>query len=143
MARAARRVSIVTAISPRALIDVLFVGGQALRLVRTVSLIYGGRPGFLGFLRLLRAVCGHLVVTGGMAVGDGLVQQVLGAGLAARLSAKLGEGVLNGLLTARSRPFRHRGMPAAAVRCAAGSHRRGRGGFPVREAGLGKNFRLT
>ena len=34
-------------------------------------------------------------------VGDSLVQQVLGHGLAAKLSAKLGEGVLNGLLTAR------------------------------------------
>jgi putative membrane protein len=36
-----------------------------------------------------------------MAVGDSLVQQVLGHGIAARLSARLGEGVLNGLLTAR------------------------------------------
>jgi putative membrane protein len=36
-----------------------------------------------------------------MAVGDSLVQQVLGHGLAARLSARLGEGVLNGMLTAR------------------------------------------
>jgi putative membrane protein len=29
------------------------------------------------------------------------MQQVLGLGLAARISAKLGEGVLNGLMTAR------------------------------------------
>ena len=36
-----------------------------------------------------------------MAVGDSLVQQVLGHGIAAKLSARLGEGVLNGLLTAR------------------------------------------
>ena len=36
-----------------------------------------------------------------MAVGDSLMQQVLGLGLAARISAKLGEGVLNGLMTAR------------------------------------------
>jgi len=43
----------------------------------------------------------HLAVTGGMAVTDSLVQQVIGHGVAARLSAKLGEGVLNGLLTAR------------------------------------------
>ena len=40
-------------------------------------------------------------MTGGVAVGDSLLQQVLGLGLAARLSAKLGEGVLNGLMTAR------------------------------------------
>src|SRR3712207_6930775 len=34
-------------------------------------------------------------------VGDSLVQQALGLGVAARISAKLGEGVLNGLMTAR------------------------------------------
>ena len=38
---------------------------------------------------------------GGMAAGDSLVSQLLGHGLAARLSARLGEGVINGLLTAR------------------------------------------
>ncbi len=49
----------------------------------------------------MRHVISHLALTGGMAVGDSLVQQVLGHGLAAKLSARLGEGVLNGLLTAR------------------------------------------
>jgi len=36
-----------------------------------------------------------------MAAGDSLIQQVIGHGLAAKLSARLGEGVLNGILTAR------------------------------------------
>jgi putative membrane protein len=36
-----------------------------------------------------------------MAAGDSIVQQILGHGLAARLSARLGEGVINGILTAR------------------------------------------
>ena len=36
-----------------------------------------------------------------MAIGNSLLQQVLGQGLAARLSARLGEGVLNGFLTTR------------------------------------------
>ena len=101
IASAAKRVSVVTAISPRAIVDVLFVGAQAVRLIRRLSEIYGGRPGLIGFLRLARSVGAHLAITGGMAVGDSLVQQVLGHGLAARLSARLGEGVLNGMLTAR------------------------------------------
>ena len=101
IALAARRVSLVTAISPRALLDVVFVAAQAIRLLRRIAEIYGGRPGFFGFLRLARSVVAHLTITGGMAVGDSLVQQVLGHGIAARLSARLGEGVLNGLLTAR------------------------------------------
>lgn len=101
IASAARQVSVVTALSPRAIVDVAFVIFAAVRLLRQVSGIYGGRPGTLGFLRLARAAFGHLAVTGGVAVGDSLLQQVLGLGLAARISAKLGEGVLNGLMTAR------------------------------------------
>ncbi|MGX1785453.1 YcjF family protein [Bosea sp. NPDC055332] len=101
VAQAARRVSLVTAVSPRALVDVVFVLVACARLLRSIATIYAGRPGTLGLLRLARQVLGHLVVTGGIAAGDAVIQQVLGQGLAARLSAKLGEGVLNGLLTAR------------------------------------------
>ena len=36
-----------------------------------------------------------------VAAGDSLVQQLIGHGLAARLSAKLGEGVVNGMMTVR------------------------------------------
>jgi len=43
----------------------------------------------------------HLVVTGGLAASDSLIQQMLGHGIAAKLSARFGEGVLNGFLTAR------------------------------------------
>ncbi len=101
IATAAKRVSVVTAISPRALIDVVFVVAQLIRLVRRIAEIYSGRPGLLGFLRLARSVGTHLAVTGSMAVGDSLVQQIVGHGIAAKLSARLGEGVLNGLLTTR------------------------------------------
>ena len=101
IAQAARRVSLVTAVSPRALIDIVFVLVACARLLRAIAAVYAGRPGTLGLLRLARQVLGHLVVTGGVAAGDAVIQQVVGQGLAARLSAKLGEGVLNGLLTAR------------------------------------------
>ncbi|MCB1487811.1 MAG: TIGR01620 family protein, partial [Bauldia sp.] len=96
-----KRVALVTAISPRAAVDVLFVGAQILRLIRQLASLYDGRPGTLGFLRLTRAAITHLAVTGGMAAGDSLLQQILGHGIAAKLSARLGEGVVNGLLTAR------------------------------------------
>ncbi|MCX7303337.1 MAG: TIGR01620 family protein [Hyphomicrobiales bacterium] len=98
---AAKRVSIVTAVSPRALVDLAYVVFEAGRLIRRLSELYGGRPGTLGFLRLARGVLAHLAVTGAIAAGDDFVHQIVGQGLAARLSAKLGEGVVNGMMTAR------------------------------------------
>ncbi|MBB3935216.1 YcjF family protein [Aureimonas phyllosphaerae] len=96
-----KRVSVVTAVSPRAFMDLAFVLFETVRLIRSVSSLYGARPGAIGLVRLVRDVLAHLAVTGSIAVGDGIVGQVVGHGLAARLSAKLGEGLVNGLLTAR------------------------------------------
>ncbi len=101
IAAAAKRVSLVTAISPRAVLDVIFVVAQIIRLVRRIAEIYGGRPGLLGLVKLARSIGAHLAITGGMAVGDSLLQQIVGHGIASRISARMGEGVLNGLLTAR------------------------------------------
>lgn len=98
---AAKRVSIVTAVSPRAAVDMVFVLVTALVLARKLALLYGGRPGTFGLIRLARHVVSHLTITGGLAVSDSLIQQVIGHSVAAKLSARLGEGVLNGLLTAR------------------------------------------
>lgn len=98
---AAKRVSLVTAVSPRAIVDIAYVVFEAGRLIRRLAELYGGRPGTLGFFRLARSVLAHLAVTGSIAMGDSFVQQIVGHGLAARLSAKLGEGVVNGMMTAR------------------------------------------
>ncbi len=101
VASAAKRVSVVTAVSPRAVVDIVFVLITIFKLLRQLANLYGGRPGLFGFMRLFRLAVAHLAVTGGVAVGDSLMHDFLGAGLAARLSAKLGEGVLNGAMTAR------------------------------------------
>jgi putative membrane protein len=97
----AQRVSIVTAVSPRAVIDILFVLAASARLIRQLALLYGGRPGLFGLIRLTRQAIAHLAITGGLAASDSLIQQMLGHGIAAKLSSRLGEGILNGLLTAR------------------------------------------
>jgi putative membrane protein len=123
VSQAAQRVSIVTAISPRAMVDMLFVFVAALRLIRQLARLYGGRPGTLGMIALLRHVIAHLAITGGVAASDSLIQQMLGHGVAAKVSQRLGEGVLNGLLTARlglaaievTRPMPFAALPRPAL----------------------------
>jgi putative membrane protein len=124
VAEAARRVSVVTAVSPRAAVDLAMVFATAVRLIRRIAELYGGRPGTFGMVKLLRHVLAHMALTGGMAAGDTILDQIVGHGLAAKLSAKLGEGVLNGLLTARlgitaiavTRPLPYIGAPRPDVR---------------------------
>ncbi|MEG6509254.1 TIGR01620 family protein [Methyloligella sp. 2.7D] len=101
VADAAKRVSVVTAVSPAALVDMMFVAAENLRMLRKLATLYGARPGTLSLMRLARMVISHIVLTGGIALGDDVIQQVIGHGLTARLSARLGEGVFNGALTTR------------------------------------------
>ena len=100
-AASARRVALVTAVSPRALVDIAFVIYESIRLAGAIAALYGARPGFFGFWRLTGAVLAHLAVTGGLVLTDGIVEQLVGQGIAAKLSARLGEGVVNGLMTVR------------------------------------------
>jgi putative membrane protein len=99
--RSAKRVATVTALSPMVLVAVGYVLVENLRLLRALATLYGGRPGFLGAVRLANLVLGHLIATGGIALTDDLLGQFLGQDMLRRLSRRLGEGAFNGTLTAR------------------------------------------
>ena len=98
---AAKRIGMVTAISPMPWIAMLYVLVENLRMLRAIAGLYGGRPGPLGALRLARLVLTHIIATGGVALTDDLLGQFLGQDLLRRLSRRLGEGAFNGALTAR------------------------------------------
>lgn len=98
---AARQVATVTALVPLALADVATALAANLRMIRRVAEIYGGRSGFFGGWRLTRAVFSHLVATGAVAVGDDLLEPVLGGSILSKLSRRFGEGLVNGALSAR------------------------------------------
>lgn len=98
---AARQVAMVTALVPLALADVVTALVSSMRMIRQVAEIYGGRGGFFSSWRLTRAVLSHLVVTGAVAVGDDLLEPVLGGTVLSKLSRRFGEGLVNGALTAR------------------------------------------
>ncbi|MGD9862191.1 MAG: YcjF family protein [Pseudodonghicola sp.] len=98
---AARQVATVTALVPLALADVAAALTANLRMIRRVAEVYGGRGGLLGSWRLMRAVFGHLVATGAVAVGDDLLEPLLGGTILSKLSRRFGEGLVNGALSAR------------------------------------------
>ncbi|MDA7967179.1 YcjF family protein [Ruegeria sp.] len=98
---AARQVATVTALVPLALADVVTALAASLRMIRRIAEIYGGRAGFLGSWRLTRAVFVHLVATGAVAVGDDLLEPILGGSVLSKLSRRFGEGLVNGALSAR------------------------------------------
>jgi putative membrane protein len=98
---AARQVATVTAIVPLALADLFTALTANLRMIRRIAEIYGGRSGTLGSWRITRAVLTHLVATGAVAVGDDMIEPLVGGGLLRKLSRRFGEGVVNGALTAR------------------------------------------
>lgn len=98
---AARQVATVTALVPLALADVAVALWANLRMVRRLSAIYGGRAGGLAGWGLMRRVVTHLAATGALALTDDLIGSVAGGGVLAKLSRRVGEGVVNGALTAR------------------------------------------
>ena len=99
--RAAGRVAAVTALMPSALIDAAATLYYNLAMIRNVAEIYGGRAGTIGMIRLARKVVGHAMAAGLIALGDDLLEPLIGGGLASKLSRRAGEGVVNGALTAR------------------------------------------
>ncbi len=98
---AARKVATATAIMPSALLDGLAALYFNLALIRRLAEIYGGRAGVFGSLSLARRVVEHAMAVGLIALGDDLLEPLLGGGLASKVSRRVGEGVINGAMTAR------------------------------------------
>ena len=101
IARRARRVTLLTTVTPAATLDMILVGMQNLFMIREIAQIYGGRPSFIATLRLGRLVVTHLAVAGGLALSDNFIHLFVGKGLLGKLSARFGEGAINGILTSR------------------------------------------
>ena len=101
IAKRARRVTLLTTVTPTATLDILLVGSQNLMMIRELAEVYGGRPSFFATLRLARMAATHLAVTASLALSDNLLHLFVGKGILGRLSARFGEGAINGILTSR------------------------------------------
>ena len=99
--RAARSVAAATALVPMPALDVLAILYANAGMIRRIARLYGGRAGWLGSWRLLRAVAVHLVATGAISATDDLLGPMVGGGVLGRLSRRFGEAAVNAALTAR------------------------------------------
>ena len=93
----------------------MFVVAQIVRLVRRIAEIYGGRPGLLGFIKLARSIGAHIAITGGMAVGDSLLQQSSATG-SPRASRRAWAKACSTACSPRAWAIRARRLPPGALR---------------------------
>lgn len=101
VAESARRVSVMTAISPFVFLDMLMVGVENFRMLSRLMALYGGRPGLFSQFKMIKMMIANLALSGGVAVGADLIGHVMGRQVATRLAGRIGEGMINGSLTAR------------------------------------------
>ncbi len=99
--RGARDIGALTALSPLGLLDSALVLARTLAMLRAIARLYGVRPGAVASLTLLRRTLGNVLAAGvGELMSDAAVEAT-GATLLSTLSARAGQGVVNGLLAAK------------------------------------------
>lgn len=99
--RSSKQVAVSTALSRLMILDILIVFFSSWQMTKRLAELYGLRPSNLSLWRLFMQIFSHLIITGGMAAGEDFLSSLLGHGMAAKISSRLGEGVINGLLTCR------------------------------------------
>ena len=99
--RSGRDIGVLTALSPIGALDSLIVMVRTVGMMRAIARLYGVRPGFTGTVRLLKRGLRNIVIAGvGELLGHAAVETA-GASLLKVLSARAGQGAVNGLLAAR------------------------------------------
>jgi putative membrane protein len=99
--RSGRDVAVLTALTPIGVLDSLIVLVRTVSMMRGIARLYGVRPGLAATIKLARRGIRNIIIAG---VGD-LVShaavETAGASLLRALSARAGQGAVNGLLAAR------------------------------------------
>ena len=96
-----RENGVVVALSPVAWLDMVLTLARSLRMIREISEVYGLSTGLWGRMQLYRRVIRNLVLIGMTDLATDAVIDVMGAGVAGKLSASLGQGVAAGIYSTR------------------------------------------
>ena len=93
--------AIMVAISPLTLVDMALVAWRSLAMVDRLCRLYGLELGYASRLRLFRNVLHNMAFAGASELATEASMDMLSLDLASRLSARAGQGLATGLLSAR------------------------------------------
>jgi len=93
--------AVLVAVSPSALLDMLLMLWRNQRMITAIADIYGVQLGYWSRIKLWKQLLANIAYAGASEVLSDVGTSVLGAELAGKLSARAGQGLGAGLLTAR------------------------------------------
>ncbi|GAC39289.1 YcjF family protein [Paraglaciecola psychrophila] len=93
--------SVMIAVSPFALLDMLIVLWRNIRMLNQVSEIYGLHLGYWSRVKLIRKIFHTMLYAGAAEILSDAGNYALSAGLAGKLSTRIAQGMGAGVLTAR------------------------------------------
>lgn len=99
--RGARDIGALTALSPLGALDSVVVLMRTLTMLRAIARLYGVRPAAASSARILRRGLLNVLAAGVVELVSDSAVEAAGASILSVLSARAGQGVLNGLLAAK------------------------------------------
>lgn len=99
--RSGRDIGVLTALTPIGALDSLIVLVRTVTMMRSIAKLYGVRPGFAATFRLAKRGVRNIVIAGVGELVSHAAVETAGASLLKMLSARAGQGAVNGLLAAR------------------------------------------
>lgn len=99
--RSGRDIGVLTALTPIGALDSLIVMVRTVTMMRSIAKLYGVRPGFAATIRLLKRGVRNILIAGVGELVSHAAVETAGASLLKMLSARAGQGAVNGLLAAR------------------------------------------
>lgn len=99
--RSGRDIGVLTALAPIGALDSLIVMVRTVTMMRSIARLYGVRPGFSATVRLAKRGVRNIVIAGVGELMSHAAVEAAGASLLKILSARAGQGAINGLLAAR------------------------------------------
>jgi putative membrane protein len=99
--RSGRDIGVLTALTPIGALDSLIVLVRTVTMMRAIARLYGVRPGLAATMQLARRAVRNIVIAGVGEIVSHAAVETAGASLLRMLSARAGQGAINGLLAAR------------------------------------------